>query len=138
MKQVVKNLINLVNNHKLFSVALTAAAVAAYLLLDSGAAVVLMLCMLGIRFFAALWKRVEREEGRFMWRIFFAAAIVFLHGPVVAMIAELVTNGFWHDILTNVCQGIGWTAFGLLGVLALMLIAVGSYNGWRALTRWAK
>lgn len=70
MKNLVKDLINTVNNHKVFSVVLVAATVAAGILQGIGAAFVTTFCLSGIRMFTFAWKGVEREEGKFLWRTF--------------------------------------------------------------------
>ena len=137
MKNLVKDLINTVNNHKVFSAVLCITAVVAEVLYGSGASVVVFFCLTGIKGFAHAWKKVEKEEYLVIFRTFFLAAMIFLHGPLVYMVAELVPNSFWHETLMTIDQWIAWTAFGFFGVMFVELLVVGGYNGWKKLVRWA-
>lgn len=139
--ELVKASIKLVNNNKLFTVILIAAAALLTFFRSPGTAFAAVFCVLCIRAFAAIWSVLKSEDPktRLSARLFCIGAIVFLTAPVIGIVNDFIPDtSVWHEYIGSIAYIIGCIGGGIVGMwLVLMIVGCILIPTWKKMVRWA-
>ncbi len=139
---LVKSLIILVDNNKVFTLVLAIAAGILAYFSNAGTATAAVLCTLGIRFFASVWRILGKEDPQTRWlfRVLCVGAMLFLSAPLLGIVNSFINEeSVWHGFLQTVSTVFGWTGGGivllfvLLGVLCFVIVPL-----WQNIVRRAR
>lgn len=142
MKNLVKNVINVINKNKLFVIlVLVLAGVVSILLKEFGAALAFLLFATGIRFFVAVWHAPDTECDviRAGFKTLFAGSIIFMSAGILNLVKEcLLFRGCPTFGLEYVVQPVAYIGMGCMGLFFVGCILFLLVSAWNVLVRWAR
>lgn len=141
MKKLVKSIVELVDNHKVFVlISLAIAILLGIAFQDCAAPGSFLFFAIGIRVFSNVWHAVDNEQPwvKFAFRLFGVGGILFLTAGIINIwVLLLETYQIPTFVLDTLTQVVGWSGAACIGVFMVGVIGYLLICGWNSLVRWA-